>query len=274
VLVTVLLVWWLSAGQYTKVPQVSGWSAGLARTELTGLGFHVKENPGQHSNVQAGHIISTSPKAGAQIKTGGTITLTLSLGPVKLKVPSVTGVPVAQAQQELHAAGLTAASPQQAPSSTIAAGVVISTNPVAGTLWPKNKPVGITVSAGPPLPNFVGQQLAVAQAAAQAGGYQINPVPDAKSEEPANTITRQSPAANTPIQAGEVVQVYVSQGPPAVAVPNVTGQQAHDAEAALTAAGFQVAVNKVGPGDFVTSFSPAGDQPSGTTITINVGFSF
>jgi serine/threonine protein kinase/beta-lactam-binding protein with PASTA domain len=274
VLITVLLVWWLTAGQYTRVPQVINWSSGLARTELTGLGFKVHDGPGHHSDVPRGHIIATSPKAGAKIKNGSTITFTLSLGPVKVKVPAVTGVPIAQAQQELKAAGLTAATPTQTSSTTIAAGTVISTDPVAGTLWPKNKPVAITVSAGPPLPNFVGQQVSAAQSTAAAGGYQINPVQEAKGSEPANTVVRQSPAAGTPIQPNEVVQVYFSPGPPQSNVPNVQGMSEHDATQALQQAGFHVAVNKVGPGHIVVSFSPQGSQPAGSTITINVGFSF
>jgi serine/threonine protein kinase/beta-lactam-binding protein with PASTA domain len=274
VLIAVLLVWWLTAGQYTRVPEVNGWSSGLARTELTGLGFKVHDGPGQHSNVERGDIIATSPKVGTKVKNGSTITFTLSLGPVKIKVPTVTGIPIAQAQQELKAAGLTAAAPKLASSTTISAGTVISTDPVAGTLWPKDKPVGITVSAGPPLPSFVGAQVSAAQAAASAGGYQINPVQVASSNQPANTVLRQSPAAGTPIQPNEVVQVYFSPGPPQVNVPNVQGMSAQDATQALQQAGFTVAVNKVGPGDKVGSYNPGGQQPAGSTITINVGFSF
>jgi beta-lactam-binding protein with PASTA domain len=274
VLIAVLLVWWLSAGKYTMVPQVGGWSSGQARTELTGLGFKVHDGPGQHSNVQRGHIVKTSPRPGTRIKNGSTITLTLSLGPLKIKVPSVTGVSIAQARQELKSEGLTASTPKLTPSTTIPAGTVISTDPVAGTLWPKSKPVGITESSGQPLPNFVGAQVSAAQAAAQAGGYQIDPVPDGKNSAAANTITRQSPAPNTSIRPGEVVTVYFSQGPPEVTVPDVQGMKAGDAVKALKAAGFNVAENKVGPGDRVISESPAGSQPQGTTITIIVGFSF
>jgi eukaryotic-like serine/threonine-protein kinase len=273
-LIAVLLVWWLSAGQYTRVPQVTTWSASLARTELSGLGFKVQDGPGQHSDIARGHIIATSPRAGLRVKHGSTVTLTLSLGPQMIKVPPVTGVPVAQAEQELKSAGLTVGSTKQTPSTTISTGTVISTSPVAGTLWPKNKPVAITVSSGQPLPNFAGQQVSAAQAAAQAGGYQINPVPDAKSSEPANTITRQSPAPNTSIQPGEVVTVYFSQGPPQVNVPNVAGMDAGQATAELQAAGFNVQENKVGPGNKVDAVSPSGSQPQGTTITITVGFQF
>jgi beta-lactam-binding protein with PASTA domain/predicted Ser/Thr protein kinase len=274
VLVAVLLIWWLAAGQYTKVPQVSGWSAGLAKTELTGLGFQVRDGARQHSDIPAGHVIVTSPKDGASVKHGGTITLTLSLGPVKIKVPQVTGQPLQQAEQALRSAGLTPDTPKEVTSTTIAAGTVISTDPAAGTSWPKNRPVGITVSEGPPLPNFVGQQVAAAQAASSAGGYSINPVQLPKSDQPAGTIVRQSPAAGSPVQSGEVVTVFVSPGPPQVAVPNVQGLPVHQAEHALKAVGFNVTVNKVGPGDRVFSYGPQGSQPQGSTITINVGFGF
>jgi serine/threonine-protein kinase len=249
---------------------VAGWSTGLARTELTHLGFKVSDGPGVHSNLPQGKIVSTSPRAGSSAKDGSTITLTLSLGPVKIPVPSVTGEPLAQAQQQLRSAGLIPGTPVQTPSTTIAAGVVISTNPVAGTDWPKDKPVGITVSAGPPLPDFVGGQVAAAEAAAAAGGYHVNPVNAAKSTQPSGTVIRQSPVAGTPIHAGEVVTVYVSTGPPQVAVPNVDGMGIHQAEKTLEAAGFQVSVNK-GFGNRVTGYSPSGEAPAGSTITINVG---
>jgi beta-lactam-binding protein with PASTA domain len=57
-------------------------------------------------------------------------------------------------------------------------------------------------------------------------------------------------------------------------VPNVTGDSLRQAEQALTAAGFRVQVQKQGPGNIVTGYGPSGTQPTGTTITIAVGFSF
>ncbi|HEY1641492.1 MAG TPA: PASTA domain-containing protein [Streptosporangiaceae bacterium] len=274
VLIAVLLAWWLTSGQYTQVPGVSGWSAGLAKTELTGLGFQVRDGAPQHSNIPSGRVIATSPKAGARTKHGSTITLTLSLGPVKIKVPPVTGQKLAAAQQALRSAGLTPGATKEVTSATIPSGVVISTDPVAGTRWPKNRPVDISVSEGPPLPDFVGQQVAAAQAAAASGGYSINPVQAAKSSQPAGTIIKQSPPAGSAALSGEVVTVYVSAGPPMVAVPNVQGMPAHAAEHQLQAAGFQVQVNKVGPGSRVLNYSPQGSAPQGSVITINVGFGF
>jgi len=130
------------------------------------------------------------------------------------------------------------------------------------------------VSAGPPLPDFVGQQIGDAQAAAQQGGFSINQITAANSTQPLGTIVRQVPAPGTPITSGEVVQVWVSAGPAQVAVPDVTGMTLNQAESALTAAGFQVSVNQIGTGQRVVTYSPQGDQPQGSTITITVGFGF
>jgi beta-lactam-binding protein with PASTA domain len=185
-------------------------------------------------------------------------------------MPNVTGQTVSAAEQILHAAGLSYGNPVDQPSS-IQAGLVISTNPVAYAQWPKDKPVQLVVSAGPPLPSFVGQPLAAAQAAAQQGGYNIAPQTVPKSLQPATTVLRQSPAAGTPIAPGEVVTVWVSPGPPLVNVPDVRGMTAHDAKQALEAAGFQVQEAGGHFGDKVTNYSPQGQQPQGTMITIMIG---
>ena len=263
--------WWLASGQYITVPSVADKAVSTARGDLSNAGLVVVVGTARHSNaVQAGEVISSDPAAGAHISHGGTVTIIPSLGPIEVAVPSVTGQPLAQAEQNLKSAGLELGRPSYQTSTSIPAGVVLSTNPAAGQQWPKNKPVQLVVSSGQPLPSFVGQQVSAAQGAGAAGGYNINAVPTTSSQ-PANTIVRQSPAAGTPITQGEVVTVYVSTGPPQVAVPNVDGLNVNQAESELTQAGFQVTVNSMGPGNTVGSYSPTGQAPKGSTITVNVG---
>ena len=271
VVVVGIAAWWLASGQYTTVPSVADMTVSTARGDLSNAGFVVVLGTPRHSNgVQAGQVISSDPAAGAHISHGGTVTLIPSLGPVEVTVPSVTGQLLAQADQSLKSAGLKPGKPSYQVSTSIPAGVVLSTSPVAGQQWPKDKPVELVVSSGQPLPSFVGQQVSAAQGAAAAGGYSINAVPTASSQ-PANTIVRQSPAANTAITHGEVVTVYVSTGPPQVSVPDVDGLNVNQAESELTQAGFQVTVNQLGPGNTVGSYSPTGQAAKGSTITINIG---
>ena len=68
--------------------------------------------------------------------------------------------------------------------------------------------------------------------------------------------------------------VSVSPGPPEVAVPDVQGMNANRAEQELAAAGFQVSVDNTGFGNRVMSYSPTGQAPKASTITIVVGFGF
>jgi len=272
VLVAALAIWWVSAGQYATVPQLRGMATSTARTELGNLGLTSHAGTGQHSTLPRGDVIRTIPAGGSRARNGSVVTIIESLGPVLKQVPSVTGMPLASAQAALKSAGLTPGQVKNATSTTIAAGIVLATNPVAGTSWPQTKPVGITVSAGLPLPDFVGGMLTDAQAAAAAGGYEIDPVTNAKGSLPAGTITRQSPAPNTPISQGEVVTVYVSPGPQLVDVPNVELKTQDEAVAALTAAGFKVKIT--GDGKRVASYGPQEPQPAGSTITIDLGFPF
>jgi eukaryotic-like serine/threonine-protein kinase len=272
VVVIGIAAWWLTSGRYSTVPSVANMTVSAARDELSNAGLAVVTGTPRHSDtVPAGDVISTDPAAGAQISHGGRITLVPSLGPILRTVPSVTGQPLAQADQSLKAAGLTPAQPTYQTSTSIPAGLVLSTNPVADQQWPANKPVVLVVSSGQPLPNLVGQQVSAAQGAAAAGGYSINPVAVSNSSQPANTIVKQSPAANTPIAHGEVVTVWYSTGPQMVNVPNVDGLSVNQAEQVLNQAGFAVTVNQMGPGQKVGSYSPTGQAPQGSTITINVG---
>jgi serine/threonine-protein kinase len=273
VLVLVLMTWWVTNGQFETIPQVGTMTKATARTELRNLGFTVKTGPGVHSNtLPRGEVIRTVPAIGTRAHRGSLVTLIPSLGPVMLRVPSVTGLKLADAEAALRRVGLRPGKVRTATSSTIPLGVVISTNPVAGLSWPQTRPVTIVQSDGIPLPNLIGQQLSAAQQVGQQDGFQPNPQPDANSDQPAGTITAQSPEPGTPITPGEVVTIKVSTGPQLVDVPNVDGQQEQQAIATLTAAGFQVNVDHVGPGHRVFNFSPTGQAPKGSTITIFVGF--
>jgi beta-lactam-binding protein with PASTA domain len=162
---------------------------------------------------------------------------------------------------------------RQVASSSVDAGIVVSTSPAAGLRWPQPKPVTISVSEGPPLPNFVGQNVAAIQQWAGQNGIQLNVQQDTNSDQPQGTITKQSPGDGTPISQNETVTVYVSTGPPQVTIPpNLAGQSVNDARKQLQQLGFKVNVTKFGPFNKVISVNPGGQAPKGSTVTIYAGF--
>lgn len=264
--------WWLLAGRYATVPRLAGLTVAAAQADLraAGLGAQLGDRGQIDNQVPKGEIIRTVPAAGAKISRGGSVTLIVSAGPHMISVPQVTGQALAGAQAALRHAGLVPGPVTQEASATIPPGIVISTDPAAGISWPQPRPVKLIVSAGPPLPDFVGQQKAVAEQWAQANGVSLNEVP-VNSIQPAGTITHQSPAAGGAFSHGEVITIEVSNGPQVVAIPNVDGMKADQASKLLQNLGFQVSVVKAGPLDTVFHYSPGGSAPQGTTITLFVG---
>ncbi|HUZ54069.1 MAG TPA: PASTA domain-containing protein [Streptosporangiaceae bacterium] len=271
VLVIALAGWWFSSGRYQKVPAVSGMTWQAAETVLTNQGLQFKLGKHAHNALPKGDVIKTLPAHGSRMADGSSVTLIVSLGPVMRMVPNVSGQPEAAAKAYLVQHHLKPGQDKPAVSSSVPAGDVIGTIPRAYTLIPQNQRVRLVVSEGPGLPSFLGMQVSDAQATAAAGGYTINAVPNAKGSEPANTITSQSPSPNTPITPGEVVTVHFSPGPPTVPVPDVQGMSIQQAILTLHRAGFRIAVSHSGPGGTVGSYSPTGNQPKGTVITLTTG---
>jgi serine/threonine-protein kinase len=267
-----LFVWWQSAGRYTTVPPVAGLAADTARIEVGNGGLTAKFSKPQFSNrVAKGSVIGTQPAIGSRVSKGATVTLIVSAGPHIVSVPQVTGGTLANAEAGLRQAGLAPGAVSDQPSATIPSGIVISTTPAAGVSWPQSRPVNLVVSTGQPVPNFVGQQKAVAEQWAQANNVSLNEVADAKTTQPTGTVTQQSVPAGSAFTPHQVITITISNGPQMVNVPDVTGHSVTDAEQALTQAGFQVKVVMIGPLDKVFNESPSGQAPQGSVITLYVG---
>ena len=272
VLVFGLLGWWMFQGRYTIVPKVTGVSAATAQADLRNVGL----TPGTtttvlDNNVAKGLVIRTDPVNGSRIARGGKVDLVVSLGPHMIEMPQVTGLTLTDAQAAIKHAGLVPGKVNTVASTTIPAGIVISTDPNAGTSWPQPKPVAIVLSAGPPLPNFVGQDKSVAEAWAEANGVKLNEVPAAHSDQPANTVVKQSAPPGSAFTNGEVITIQISPGPPMVNVPNVDGLRVPKAVSVLRRAGFVVQINQVGPFNVVFDYNPKGQAPKGSTITLTTG---
>jgi serine/threonine-protein kinase len=262
--------WWLFSGRFIQVPSVSGDSVGQATAVLTADGFTVRRGDRVHSNsVAKGGVVGTSPAG--RVSKGTTITLLISSGPFTSKVPKVHGLTQDAAQAALRRAHLVSTIGRVGADAPV--GTVIGTSPPAGTTWPQTKTVTILVAAGPPLPNFVGMDFGAAQQLAQQHQVTLQEEPDNNSQQPANVITGQEPAAGATFQPGQTVTVRVSTGPQLVPVPNPIGMTVQEATRLLENAGFQVAVHRfVFFSNKVFDFSPVGQAPRGSTITLDVGF--
>ena len=267
-----LLGWWLFQGRYTVVPKVTGVSTATALADLRDVGLTPGTSTTVLSNsVAKGLVIKTIPANGSRIARGGKVSLVVSAGPHMIGMPQVTGLTLTAAQAAIKHAGLVPGKVKTVTSATIAAGIVISTDPAAGTSWPQPKPVSIVLSAGPPLPSFIGQDKSVAEQWAAANGVKLNEVPAAHSDQPVNMVVKQSAPPGSAFTNGEVITITISPGPPMVNVPNVDGLRIPKAVSILRAAGFVVTIDQVGPFNAVFDYNPKGTAPKGSTITLTTG---
>ncbi len=262
--------WWLTSGRFTHVPTVSGVSVSQATAVLTADGFAVRAGQRQvHSNTVAkGMVVGTSPAG--RVSKGSAVTILVSSGPFTSVVPQVKGEKQNDAQAALQRAHLPFTIAKVGSNQPV--GTATGTNPPAGTTWPQTKTVTIMVAAGPPLPKFTGMDIGAAQQLAGRYKVSLQQEPDAGSQQPQGVITGQQPAAGATFQPGQTVVVRVSTGPQLVSVPDPIGMSMADATQLLQAAGFQVKVNRYFVGNKVFDFSPVGQAPRGSTITLDVGF--
>ncbi len=191
-------------------------------------------------------------------------------------VPLVNGEKVATAQQQIAAAHLRSTLAYQ-NSSSVKAGLVISSNPQEGNNVPASTLVTLFVSKGQApvaVPSVVGQQQNQAESALQGKGFNVSVKTDPTSSAPAGQVISQSPSGGT-APPGSTVTITVSGG--AVSVPSVVGDSQQTASQILTNAGFQVSVQQgSGPAQYAngTVFQQQPSQSTaaarGSTVTIYV----
>jgi len=141
---------------------------------------------------------------------------------------------------------------------------------------PFPEPADVGEPNTPPLvevPSVTGLPEAEARATLEALGFVVAVVPQASDTVPVGIVVSQDPSGGEAEQ-GSTVTIVVSTGPGQAEVPDVVGRSEADARAALTSAGFAVAVEQrpdAAPAGQVIDQSPRGGQADrGATVTIVV----
>ncbi|HAQ52083.1 MAG TPA: Stk1 family PASTA domain-containing Ser/Thr kinase [Lachnospiraceae bacterium] len=130
----------------TDVPNVVGQTESSAINAIKAAGFKHTVNY-EYSDKEQGKVINQSPGANSKAKSGDTITITVSQGSEKAKVPSVVGQSQSSATAALSAAGLNVTVSTES-SDSVASGNVISQSIDSGKYVEKGTTVNITVSSG------------------------------------------------------------------------------------------------------------------------------
>jgi eukaryotic-like serine/threonine-protein kinase len=167
-------------------------------------------------------------------------------------VPLVNGQTVAMAQQDIAQAHLRSRVVDQ-PSSSVAKGLVIDSNPAQGNNVAANTLVTLFVSKGAApvtVPNVEGKQENQAQSTLENDGFTVSVQNDPTSTQLSGTVVNQSPVGGTSVPPGSKVTIFVSGG---TSVPQVTGLPASSAVTELQNDGFKV--------NQITTAGPAGTTP-------------
>jgi serine/threonine-protein kinase len=167
------------------------------------------------ATVQKGLVITTSPANGNLVARGTTVTLFVSNGPPKVKVPNVLHQPEPDARNLLVNEGFKV-NEVTAQNSTAKPNTVVGQNPAGGTLVNKGATVTLSVSpGGSQVPNVVGQQVAVAQGQLANAGFtnvQVNEV--SSPGVPDGTVTQQSPTAGQVVPTSTAIVLDVVKNQP------------------------------------------------------------
>lgn len=237
VLVVVGLVVWIfvlrdNGNKGKVVPAVVGMQQQQAVAKLTADGFSVNVIVAP-ANKPRGIVVSQIPGGGSRVGKNQKVTLHVSNGRAITVTTSAT---------------TTAASTQTTTTQT-------------------------TTQSQVAVPDVSGQDMTSAAGQIEAAGFvaETDPVTDSATE---GSVTQQDPAAGTQASSGSVVRLSIAVGSnrPSTRVPNVVGQKASAARAALLAAKLTMkTVYKKGKIGIVLAETPTGSVPAYTQITITVG---
>jgi beta-lactam-binding protein with PASTA domain len=189
--------------------------------------------------------------------------------PPGIPVPNLVGGTQGAATSAITGAGLTLGTVTMQSSTTIAPGIIMSQNPLAGALEGSGAAVNLVVSIGVAVPNVVGETQAAASSALTAAGLALGTVTQQSSSQvaPGNVIS-ESPLYGTDVAGGSTVSLVFSTG---VAIPNVVGETQAAATSAITGAGLTVGTvtqqlgGAVAAGDVISESPAAGTNVAGNT---------
>lgn len=253
-----------------KVPALVGRTEGEAKSILEEAGFRcVVAERRSSKKYKEGLVIEQNPVEGKKLKKGSDVEIVVSSGIDKeeIPVPDVEGRDEEEAQKILEDAGFKNIT-SEAVYSEEEQGVVIGTDPTAGTKVDKNTTIKMKVSKGSekiPVPNVVGKSENDAKSEITDAGLTISTVETEYSESyPSGQVIRQTPSGGK-VQKGSSVSLVVSLGKKPEEkpkVPSIIGAGESSAKQMIINAGLTVSD---------TTYISSDTVPAGCVISCSPG---
>ena len=224
------------------VPNVQGTDCDRAQDELADLGLRLDEEVWEVSDtVEYPGVIQTDPPPGTEVEPGSSVMLVCSLGPMR-SVPGVTGQSPEDAQAWLE--GDCCPPPPfqtvleyETAGDPAEIGTVIRTEPSSGKLVEPGSVVTLTVAVEPTevtVPQVADLTVEVASARLAASYLDVGTVDgETSATVREGRVIRCDPPSGETVVAGSQVDLWVSEGPELVIVPDLIDWSWDAAEAEL-----------------------------------------
>jgi len=262
--------------EYT-VPELVGIPEAEARNVIAPYSWEVSVERERSDLVPViGQVIRTAPGAGVDLAEGEPFLMVVSEGPVLRELPEVTGLTLAEAQNELVERDLEVSVTEEFDEE-IPPGVVISWSVpgdatlTTGSLVLPETTVELVVSRGPE-PRTVPNLVALSGSEARRQVVELGLVYDEERQEfsdevPAGFVISQAPEPDSELQRGDTVRVVTSRGPDLVTFPDLSGAPTYEEAATmLTEAGFVPILTFGDAQGEIIDISIGGEEPqTGTT---------
>jgi serine/threonine protein kinase len=225
----------------TKVPPVESLSLEEAKKIISAESLVLEIDKTQFSeNIETDHIISQNPAFDTEIKSGGTVFVTLSKGMefTYVAIPNLTGFDKNSAINALKEAGLKTGIISEDFNDYFANGTVVSQSPATGEKVKSGNVVNLDLSKGREkitLPDLQGYDYSSAKSELESLGLNIKIEKQTSDVLSPGTVIAMSPAGGSGVNKNDIIILTISTKEQTIMVPNLVLMDFAQAEALLTA---------------------------------------
>lgn len=259
-----------------------------AKENAKAQGIELTLSDTKNDDAEEGTILEQSVEAGKKVREGTEISVVVSAGNQKTRMPNWVGFSKKKAEKAAKEKGISVTI-EESVASNIKKGYVVAQDKTAGEKIPKESAVALTISQGrddidtkktDTLPELLGKTLSEVLKLAEEKEFYVAVKEYAHSQTyPEGTVSEQSKKKGAKFHAGDTVTLTISTGPEQVKMPSVLGKTLEEAKRTLEEAKLACEVtygysDEHGEGTVTEQSVKAGatvDAGTKVTLTVSVG---
>ncbi|HCV43367.1 MAG TPA: hypothetical protein DGH68_07770 [Bacteroidetes bacterium] len=212
----IVMPWYVNHGETLQVPVVVGLSIERAIMALQDSGLvPIESDTRPDAHFPTGTVVAQNPDAGAVVKNGRRVYLTISGGEVQVFVPALRGRSWRDAKFTLERIGLRTGDVEYVTSEAYPENTIVDQSVQPNMKVPKGTEIRIVVSRGRELQeitvrDFRGKTLTEAQRLIGQQGLKLGNITyQASFDLIPNTVVDQFPRGGESVPAGQAVDLFV-----------------------------------------------------------------